>query len=280
MTDLTGNKDVDLLIFENLDDRSLFQYCEIGKKDPYVQKLCNDEHFWLKRLQKTFGNVEKRENRKWKSLYLSLVYFTDKYQKILLKIASDDEVRNFVHELAIKDDFDVLNYFIQKGFNLWNTALEVAVLSQNVDMVKYFMRFAKIYWNLFARLAIQVGNIEILKLALPHVHLQDLIKGEGFSYLFRPAAEEGKLDFLKYILRFLKIKEQDLLFLIESFSLPREGFKIPVEQAKNIFTFLADTYLSRDGRRKKLKKAIDAILYEDVKDEEYTNFLKKYKKNL
>lgn len=277
MTDLTRNKDVDLLIFENLDDRSLFQYCEIGKNDAYVQKLCNDEHFWLKRLQKTFGNVEKHENRKWKNLYLSLVYFTDKYPTI-----GEDEGWDLISELAVKNDFDVLNYFIKKGYNYWDRALQAAILAENVDMVKYFMRltFTEIQWELIASLAIQVGNIEILKLALPHVHLQDILRLSGFSHKFLPLAETGKLDFLKFVFPLLKIKERDLLYLMENFSLPREGFKIPIEQAKNIFSFLADTYLSIGGKKKKLKEAIEGILYEDVKDEEYTTFLKKYKKNL
>ena len=280
MTDLTGNKDVDLLIFENLDDRSLFQYCEIGKNSEYVQKLCNDESFWLRRLQKTFGNVEKTENRKWKNLYLSLVYFTDKYEN------EKKEVRNslydnFVHELAIKNDFDVLNYFIRKGFKIWFTALLVAIRAQNPDMVKYFMSLSKIdNWISFATFAIESGNIEIAKLVIPHVDLQELLRRQSLSYLFLHLAETGKLDFLKYIFPLLKIKERDLLVLMENFSLPRDGLKIPLQQVENTFTFLANTYLSIGGKKKKLKEAIEAILYEDVKDEEYTNFLKKYKKNL
>lgn len=275
---LTKNKDVDFLILGKLDDRTLFQYWDIGKNDPYVQKLCNDESFWLKRLQKTFGSVEKREDRKWKSLYLSLVYFIDKYQIVLSgNVVQIHELRNILRELAIKNDLDILNYFAKRGVPLWFTGMDTAINTENVEMIKYFLPsmqiYSKIDWEIFGILAIKSGNIEILKLFLPHIELEHILQTQSLSYLFCPPAQRGKLDFLKSAFPLLKIKENDLLIFIENFSLPKNGFDIPVEKAKNILTFLCDTYLSI-GKMEKLKRAIEAILSKNVKDEEYTKFLK------
>lgn len=271
MTDLTGNKDVDLLIFEKLDDRTLFQYCEIGKDDDYVKKLCNDEHFWLKRLQKTFGDVQKNPKKTWKNLYLSLVYYTEKYPVGQPNLP--------IYEMAVNNDVEVLNYYIMKGFKNWNTALTDAVKAGNVAMVKHFLPLAQSDNLPFLLLiiAIQLGNIEIVKLVLPKIDLQDFIRTQGFTFLFLPPAENGRLDFLRFIFPLIKIKERDLLFLIEQFSLSPD-FRISSQQAKNVFLFLADTYLSIGGKKKKLKQTIKLILYEDVKNQEYAKFLKNYMK--
>lgn len=47
MTTLTGNKDVDGLILMNLNDYELSRVCRVNK---YVNSICNDDMFWLKRL--------------------------------------------------------------------------------------------------------------------------------------------------------------------------------------------------------------------------------------
>ena len=43
---LTSIKDVDLLIMEKLDDRSLLSLCQTNKN---ARRICDDENFWMKR---------------------------------------------------------------------------------------------------------------------------------------------------------------------------------------------------------------------------------------
>lgn len=47
MNKLTGNKDVDVLILNQLEDHELGAICQVNK---YINSLCNDENFWLNRI--------------------------------------------------------------------------------------------------------------------------------------------------------------------------------------------------------------------------------------
>jgi hypothetical protein len=42
---LTGNKDVDLLILSNLDDKSLTNLCISDPRNEYLKKLCGEPRF-------------------------------------------------------------------------------------------------------------------------------------------------------------------------------------------------------------------------------------------
>lgn len=48
---LTGIKDVDMKIIDNLNDAELGKVCQVNK---YVSKLCNDEIFWVNRIRRIY----------------------------------------------------------------------------------------------------------------------------------------------------------------------------------------------------------------------------------
>ena len=64
---LTSIKDVDLLIMEKLDDRSLLNLCQTNKN---ANRICNDENFWRRRSYKNLQDVVKCDNMNWKQYYL------------------------------------------------------------------------------------------------------------------------------------------------------------------------------------------------------------------
>lgn len=64
---LTGDKNLDLMIIERTDDRSLFKLCQINKK--YSDELCN-EKFWEKRAREKFNVSNKPKEMSWKKYYL------------------------------------------------------------------------------------------------------------------------------------------------------------------------------------------------------------------
>jgi len=72
----TENKDVDLLILSNLNDRDLFNACLINK---YVNSLCKKESFWQKRFYEKFNRSYEHTSRykkkeiSWRNTYLSTV---------------------------------------------------------------------------------------------------------------------------------------------------------------------------------------------------------------
>ena len=64
---LTSIKDVDLLIMEKLDDRSLLNLCQTNTN---ARRICDDENFWRKRSYKNLQDVRKCDNMTWKQYYL------------------------------------------------------------------------------------------------------------------------------------------------------------------------------------------------------------------
>lgn len=106
MNKLVGNKDVDFLVLMQLDDRELGIVCQSNK---YVRSLCNDENFWLKKLENTYKldeNILKEakiffEFKTWKELY---IYLKSKY-------ASVRGIQNIIkNKEEIKKLFDLVEY--------------------------------------------------------------------------------------------------------------------------------------------------------------------------
>ncbi len=70
---LTGIKDIDFMILNELDDKSLVNYCTTNKE---ANKVCNNQIFWMNRTIKTFPyvNIEilrkNKENREWSEYYI------------------------------------------------------------------------------------------------------------------------------------------------------------------------------------------------------------------
>lgn len=74
---LTGNKDVDNLILEQLKDKELLEVCLVNK---YANHLCNNDSFWKKRFIDKYGKTNLKynsSNTKWKKFYLSILLFPD-----------------------------------------------------------------------------------------------------------------------------------------------------------------------------------------------------------
>ncbi len=69
---LTGIKDVDLKILDELSDQELFSFCLVNTD---ANRLCSNEVFWRNRFIKRFGKFSKMkpENRSYKNFYLSLI---------------------------------------------------------------------------------------------------------------------------------------------------------------------------------------------------------------
>ena len=96
----TGNKNLDLMILGNLDDKDLFNVCIVNK---YANNLCQNELFWKNRFIQKFGDKAsqyKPANRNWKNHYLKVVSdlskFSDKpwdfFELISYKIGDKDRL--------------------------------------------------------------------------------------------------------------------------------------------------------------------------------------------
>jgi hypothetical protein len=83
MKAFTGNKNVDLLILQQLNDRDLGSVCQSNQE---IRKLCKDDTFWMNRTLNRFGKeigpeilLENRKRYKtWREYYIDLVDFLEK----------------------------------------------------------------------------------------------------------------------------------------------------------------------------------------------------------
>ena len=114
---LTGVKDVDLLILSGLDDRDLFNFCQT---DQYARRLCQDENFWKQRFLKKyrkFEKNEKNEDRTWKDFYLKITKYLPTEENGWNNFYIDSILKMDKDGLDPIDDYDLYHFFE-------NTAIE------------------------------------------------------------------------------------------------------------------------------------------------------------
>jgi len=144
---LTLNKNTDLIILSNLDDKSLFNFSISNPKDEYLKKLCGDEFFWMNRLKNKFLqeqeefnniNINKNKTRTWKQTYLALVFYSNKYLP-----------NKAVEELAKggMKNIDLINFFIEKGANNWDFGMYGAAIRGNRDLIQFFIDKGANNWD-------------------------------------------------------------------------------------------------------------------------------------
>ena len=93
---LTGIRDVNLKILQDLNDEELFSFCIVNKE---ANKLCENEDFWRNRFLKRFGKLyTKDENRTWKNFYLTIV------KEFAKEMSYDDKLDKNLRN--IRDSFD------------------------------------------------------------------------------------------------------------------------------------------------------------------------------
>ena len=157
------NKDVMSIILMKLNDKDLYNFCQINKR---ANKLC-DDHFWRNRLWKYYGEFYPQDGQTCKNLYLKLVYLIKEYNYIKdnksLRKASEKghlEVVKYLMSLPDKIDPSAENNF----------AIRWASLYGHLEVVKYLMSLPKEYGidpsvkdNEAIRWASLYGNLEVVK---------------------------------------------------------------------------------------------------------------------
>ena len=117
---LTGFRDTDLLIMNQLNDRDLLSYCQTDKIG-----VCKNEDFWRNRFIKIHGEEAakfKNKDRSWKDYYLAVIYYREKY--------TDSKA---VEEAARKDHMDLFLFFSQ--FLKDRERVIAAISSENIKYI-------------------------------------------------------------------------------------------------------------------------------------------------
>ena len=107
MKTLSGNKEADFLILNELSDYELGKVCKVNK---YINSLCNDDIFWLNRIMFVFKMDSKTASEakeffefdNWKELYIYLLNQTKEHEKIIAEIGEKDFTDSEIKEELAK----------------------------------------------------------------------------------------------------------------------------------------------------------------------------------
>ncbi len=133
---LTGNKDVDRKILNELDDKDLVKFCVVDKQ---ANTLCNDQVFWMNRVFDRFGYVGGDVLRKYKADRT----WSEYYINDLRKIKKENLYNLYDYRL------DHIMIAVNKGANIhkldvWGSDIGYLILinsirSDKLDIVKYLI---------------------------------------------------------------------------------------------------------------------------------------------
>lgn len=124
MSKLSGHKDTDFIILQQLNDNELGRVCQANK---YVNQLCQDQNFWLKRILHTFKlngeEVQKMKNFFAFENYRDLYIYLKEFPTILTRggfatthIDRDETIEFFKKEELINQIF---NDILKKNLPKW-----------------------------------------------------------------------------------------------------------------------------------------------------------------
>lgn len=124
----TGNKDVDRILIENIDDRELF---ELMNTNSYINSLPNDS-FWRNRFQSRYPAVVQYINRRYnlKENYLRTVFFINRLRELYnFNYFKGDpafiyENLKKYHKSAVKPSSRVLKKWFDDGYEILSMFLD------------------------------------------------------------------------------------------------------------------------------------------------------------
>ncbi len=130
---LTGNKDVDRKILNELEDKDLVKACQVNKQ---ADEICNDQVFWMNRVFNKFDNYvggdvlrKYKGDRSWSEYYIH----------DLRKINKSNANKYLLGEAAKLGDVKLVNHFIKQGANNWDSGMIGSARGGHKDLVEYFI---------------------------------------------------------------------------------------------------------------------------------------------
>ena len=126
---LTKYKDTDLLVFQQLDDKSLLSMCLVDKS---ANKLCKNEYFWQNRFVNKFGSgiADKPADKTWRIYYLQTIKILDE----------NKDLNKLLIESAENGKLDLVKISLSNGADIHtldDRALRYSSENGHIEVVKY-----------------------------------------------------------------------------------------------------------------------------------------------
>ncbi len=190
---LTGNKDVDRKILNNLEDKDLVKFCSVDKK---ANSLCNDQVFWMNRVFNRFGYVggnilrKYKGNRDWSEYYIQDLRKINKSNSQKYLIGGSEEGKLDQVIISLKLGADIHDHH--------DHALRMASGNGHIEVVKYLVKNgADIhgYSDQALRWASWNGHLNVVKYLVgqgANIHIK-------FDQALKLALEENHTEIVKYL---------------------------------------------------------------------------------
>lgn len=186
---LTGNKDLDQIILNKLDDNDLVNVCQTNHE---ADEICKDQNFWMNRILSKFPGVdidilkEYKEYRTWSDYYIyDLRKLNFEYYE--LKQAANDGKLDHLIVLMSKIYYDVFDLAAGAAVNGHLDVLKYLVDKKGADISKEN--------DITLRYTSFNGHTDVVKYLVEkgaNIHVLD-------DFPLRHAAINGHLDTVKYL---------------------------------------------------------------------------------
>ncbi len=162
---LTGNKDVDRKILNNLEDKDLVNVCQTNKK---AYSLCNDQVFWMNRVFNKFNYVggdilrtNKGKDRSWSEYYIQDLQKINKnnavgylysgsergrLDHVIIALVLGTDIHNGAdHSLrfaSVKGQLEVVKYLVSQSTDIHGSSNQGLILASkygHLEIVKYLV---------------------------------------------------------------------------------------------------------------------------------------------
>ena len=186
---LTGNKDLDHIILNKLDDKDLVNVCQTNHK---ADEICKDQNFWMNRILSKFPSVDMDVLKKYKGSRTWSDYYIYDLRRIIFK-------ENEIQQAANDGKLDHLIVLMSKiNYDVADLAAGAAV-NGHLDVLKYLVdkkgadtRYEN---DISLRYASFNGHTDVVKYLVKRggdIHVLD-------DFPLRHAAINGHLDTVKYL---------------------------------------------------------------------------------
>lgn len=215
----TGNKDVDIIILNMLDDESLFNFFFAYPNN----KAYNNSDFWRNKIRSKYPGSDIDDSINYKEIYIKTNYYLKNYKKedalyVLSKggMENINIIKNIMYVIRSDDVMAVIysyeSYEYIKGF-------EGAVEVECIDLVKFFIKEIDSYcydcYQSGLSLASYYGHKELVKFFIEDSHYDSFYDEEDviiFKGIIENAVTRGYNEIANMLIEKLNKIKIDYIF--------------------------------------------------------------------
>lgn len=192
---MLGVKDLDYKVLNQLDDKSLVNFCKTNRQ---ANTVCQNQDFWLQRIMSKFPEVgidilnRYKNNRSWSEYYIQDLQINP--YNVITKLM--DASRNGrLDQVIISLNMDVVTPFLKMpteiSTEMKNRALAFASDTGHLDVVRYLIEHGADMITPAVTWASQNGHVDVVRYLVS--------KGADITNeAFRWASAKGHLDVVRY----------------------------------------------------------------------------------